>query len=196
MDEPTPAAPTPSDWREHQDPRIRKHIAYCQNYVARFDHGAPGHLDRHAVDTLAKQLDAQFEITADLARRNVELQAQLNVQPAIATELRRQVQNMRAEHVRLVAAKDGAYAERNKVLVLVALMAQRLGVKVGIGQHVGDDWDAEWRNILFIDLPAGQVSWHIHDDEAQMFYFVGGYGGEWDGHTTEEKYRRVLEPGL
>lgn len=101
--------------------------------------------------------------------------------------------------LRLIAQKDGAYAERDKCLVLIARMAQELGYKVGIGLHVdkpGEDWDADWRNILFIDLPAGQVSWHIHASEAQWFYFVGAYGGVWDGHTTEEKYQRVLEPGL
>lgn len=99
----------------------------------------------------------------------------------------------------LTAQKDAAYAERDKCLVLVALMAQRLGLKVGIGQHIdkpGEQWGADWRNILFIELPAGQVSWHIHDSEAHMFYFVGAYDGEWDGHTTAEKYDRVLEPGL
>jgi hypothetical protein len=96
-------------------------------------------------------------------------------------------------------AKDAAYSERDKCLVLMALMAQRLGLRVGIGLHVdkpGEDWDPEWRNILFIDLPAGQVSWHIHESEAHWFYFVGTYDGAWDGHTTDEKYKRVLEPGL
>lgn len=103
------------------------------------------------------------------------------------------------EFIELRAQKDSAYAERDKCLVLMALMAQRLGLKVGIGQHrdnPGEDWDADWRNILFIELPAGQVSWHIHDSEASMFYFVGAYDGEWDGHTTDEKYKRVIEPGL
>lgn len=96
-------------------------------------------------------------------------------------------------------AKNSACTERDKCLVLLALMAQRLGLKVGIGLHIdkpGETWDNDWRNILFIDLPSGQVSWHIHDSEAHWFYFVGAYGGEWDGHTTEEKYQRVLEPGL
>jgi hypothetical protein len=99
----------------------------------------------------------------------------------------------------LTAQKDSAYAERDKCLVLLALMAQRLGLKVGMGLHVdkpGEEWDADWRNILFIDLPAGQVSWHIHESETSWFYFVGAYDSEWDQHTTDEKYRRVLEPGL
>lgn len=101
--------------------------------------------------------------------------------------------------LRLIRQKDAAYNERDKCLVLLALMAQRIGLKVGMGLHVdkpGEEWDADWRNILFIDLPAGQVSWHIHESEARWFYFVGTYDGVWDGHTTEEKYQRVLEPGL
>lgn len=95
----------------------------------------------------------------------------------------------------LVAQKDNAYAERDKCLVLAALMAQRLGLKVGIGIDQKAE-SSEWASILFIDLPAGQVSWHIHESEASMFYFVGAYDGAWDGHTTDEKYQRVLEPGL
>lgn len=101
--------------------------------------------------------------------------------------------------LKLIRQKDMAYSERDKCLVLIARMAQELGLNVGMGLHVdkpGEDWDADWRNILFIDLPSGQVSWHIHQNEAQWFYFVGTYNGEWDGHTTDEKYRRVLEPGL
>ena len=96
-------------------------------------------------------------------------------------------------------SKDAAYKERDQCLVLMALMAQRLGLKTGIGLHrdgPGEEWYSEWRNILFIDLPSGQVSWHIHDSETSWFYFVGAYDGEWDGHTTEEKYQRVMEPGL
>jgi hypothetical protein len=91
---------------------------------------------------------------------------------------------------------DAVYAERNNCVALLALMALRLGLNAGMKLHVGDDWEDDWRNVVFIDLPSGQVSWHIHDSEAQKFYFLGTYDGEWDGHTTEEKYRRVLEPGL
>lgn len=106
---------------------------------------------------------------------------------------------MSDENAKLTAEKNNAYAERDMCLVMAALMAQRLGLKVGIGLHRDkpcETWDADWRNILFIDLPAGQVSWHLHDAETKWFYFVGAYDGEWDGHTTDEKYQRVLEPGL
>lgn len=192
-----------SDWRDHQDPRVRKHIAYCQNYVAKFDHGAPGHMDRHVVDTLAKQLDTWQEESRSQIQRNNALHAEI-------ADLRSQVEAVKqhrkldqyydvqinaAEIERLEAAKNGAYAERNKCLVLVALMAQRLGLTTGIGIDPNAE-TSEWQSILFIDLPAGQVSWHLHESETHMFYFVGAYGGTWDGHATDEKYRRVVEPGL
>ena len=61
--------------------------------------------------------------------------------------------------------------------------------------------------IVFIDLPTGQVSWHIHDSEFPMFDHLQWhprasternkwYSGKkaapiWDGHTTEEKYERL-----
>jgi hypothetical protein len=50
-------APTSPDWRDGLEPRIRAHVAYCQNYVTNHNHGAPGHLDRVTVDALAKLLD-------------------------------------------------------------------------------------------------------------------------------------------
>lgn len=95
----------------------------------------------------------------------------------------------------LTMQKDAAYAERDKCLVLMALMSQRLGLNVGMGIDPKASSD-EWESVLFIDLPAGQVSWHIHESETHWFYFVGAYDGIWDEHTTDEKYQRVMEPGL
>ena len=47
-----------------------------------------------------------------------------------------------------------------------------------------------------MDLPNGQVSWHIPDSELPLFDFLFPYAGEWDSHTAEEKYERVVNPGL
>lgn len=44
-----------------------------------------------------------------------------------------------------------------------------------------DPREPEWP-VAYITLPQGQVSWHIP-----------AYPEEWDGHTTEEKYRRCRE---
>lgn len=92
--------------------------------------------------------------------------------------------------------KNNAYSERNNCVVGLALLARDLGYKVGIAQHDPNDteWEDDWRNILVIELPTGQVTWHFHDSEMHMLYSFGALEGyEWDGHTTEEKYRRLLE---
>lgn len=85
------------------------------------------------------------------------------------------------------------YAERNICVALLANYAQRFGHLVGIRAHEGtEEWDNEWRHVLFIDLPTGQISWHLHDSELVNFPNVPIYGGKWDGHTTEEKHKRML----
>lgn len=98
------------------------------------------------------------------------------------------------EYEAALVQKDAAYAERNKCVALVARMAIAMGLAAGLGRHEESDqsWDDDWRNIVFINLPSGQVSWHIHDSDLPMFEFLGQYDGQWDGHTTEEKYSRVL----
>jgi hypothetical protein len=93
----------------------------------------------------------------------------------------------------LLGQKDKAYAERNLCVALVACIARWHGYTVGIKTHPQDDpeWDPEWMHILFIDLPTGQVSWHLHISEVENFPDIPVYQGTWDGHTTEEKYDRV-----
>ena len=91
---------------------------------------------------------------------------------------------------------DEVYAERNKCVSLIARMAQALHLEAFIGKHHGDDWDDDWRHVVFVQLPAGQVSWHIHNSDLPMFDFLPTFFKRnwWDGHTTEEKYRRVIAP--
>jgi len=86
---------------------------------------------------------------------------------------------------------DQAYRERNQLVTLLANMALARGWKAGRrwdrSQEVG------WENVVVIDLPTGQVSWHIgvHDGPVCQFETLPAYDGEWDGHTTDEKWERV-----
>ena len=98
----------------------------------------------------------------------------------------------------VMESRDSVYKERDMCVALIARMAVALGYKAGLGLHPSDDdtWDDEWRNIVYVDLPSGQISWHIHEDELEHFQSLGQYDGDWDGHSTEEKYRRVLNPGV
>lgn len=93
----------------------------------------------------------------------------------------------------LRAQKDQAYAERNKCVAFIARMALAVGWPAWLGRHPDTDeaWERDWLNIVFIELPTGQVSWHIHDSEMPLFDFLPSGGPPWDGHTTEDKYSRM-----
>lgn len=93
----------------------------------------------------------------------------------------------------LVEQKNAAYAERDKCVVAIAGAAIDLGLDAWLGRHEGGEWEDDWRNVVFIDLPTGQVSWHIHDSELHLFRFLKRSAAPWDGHDTEEKYRRLIE---
>lgn len=99
------------------------------------------------------------------------------------------IEKQQARIKELEAQKDGAYSERNQ---LVAALSKLL--PAWMERHSEEDtaWDNDWRNIVFIGLPTGQVSWHIHDSEIDHFqHLTKKAGSSWDGHTTEEKYRRL-----
>jgi hypothetical protein len=52
--------------------------------------------------------------------------------------------------------------------------------------------DDEYR-LLYVTTPDGQLSWHVHTDDADelLGHVPHDEAAEWDGHTTEEKYRRL-----
>lgn len=103
-----------------------------------------------------------------------------------------EVGTLRHQIVELMGSKDGAYIERDRCVAAIAALATRLGWSAWIGKHVGEQWDDEWRNIVFINLPFGQVSWHIRDNELPWFAFLPSVPERtWDGHTTEQKYERL-----
>jgi hypothetical protein len=77
---------------------------------------------------------------------------------------------------------DDTYFDRNQAAMALARCAIRLGFRVGVKP------DPEWP-ILFIDLPVGQVTWHIPSAELVGEWL--DYVGEWDGHTLDEKRKRM-----
>ncbi len=113
--------------------------------------------------------------------------------PATAEPTEDQVRN-HPLYLAMRNTKDGAYTERNRVVAAFARMAQSQGWPVAIIKTDIPGWDPEWHNCIFIETPFGQVSWHFHDDQRNLFPdTMVGTGAIWDGHTTEEKYRRLDE---
>jgi hypothetical protein len=98
------------------------------------------------------------------------------------------------------ARAQAAYTERNRCVAAIARAALALGCRAWLGKHPAEEtsppvatWDPEWTTIVFILLPAGQASWHIHDSEVPAFAFLVDMPpvGDYDGHTTPEKYERL-----
>lgn len=85
-----------------------------------------------------------------------------------------------------MSTKD-VYSERNQLVLTCAALLARQGIKVG--------WvdDREDRNyvILLMDLPTGQVSWHISRSEINVRDWPR-YAGHWDLHTTVVKHGRLI----
>lgn len=123
-------------------------------------------------DALAAQLAAAEELNRVAALGMSELEQRLAEAQARVRELE--------------AAKDGAYLERNH---LVAALARCF--PSGIRKTAIEGWSGDWHGCVYIDLPAGQISYHYHDSQAGLFKDLSAYTKPWDGHTTEEKYARL-----
>ena len=85
-------------------------------------------------------------------------------------------------------ATDPVYRERDQ---LVAALSKLFPAH--FANHDDADWEDEWRNIVCIHLPTGQVTWHIHVSEVPLFGHLTIGSNHWDGHDTPEKYRRLNE---
>ena len=85
---------------------------------------------------------------------------------------------------------DEAYFDRNQAVQLLAKYAMQAGHTVGWN----DNPDEPSWPILLIDLPEGQVSWHI--PQAEVVLTAPPYIGQWDGHTVVEKRRRIVRATL
>lgn len=105
-----------------------------------------------------------------------------------------EVMTQRAESAQQDAAgqrlwKETAYEERAKI---VSLLSRIYPAWIAAHDPLDASWDSQWRTIVFVDLPTGQVSWHMHDNDVGFFAHLTQGTKSWDGHTTEEKYNRVL----
>lgn len=84
---------------------------------------------------------------------------------------------------------DAVYAERDR---LVAVLSKLFPSFLARHPESDESWEDDWRWIVYVELPTGQASWHIHDSELSWFdHLERREGLFWDGHTTEEKYARL-----
>lgn len=88
---------------------------------------------------------------------------------------------------RLEKTVDAAYYERN---VLVSVLS-KLYVSYQHPTEI-DGWEKEWHNCVYIELPTGQVSYHYHDRDAELFAHVERHPVLWDQHTKDDVHARWL----
>ncbi|MFG1683531.1 helix-turn-helix domain-containing protein [Nonomuraea sp. NPDC049269] len=58
-----------------------------------------------------------------------------------------------------------------------------------------DPNEPDWP-VIYIETPAGQLSWHLSPDDLDLFDHVLRVTPDsitWDGHSTEEKYQRLAK---
>ncbi|MFI7080914.1 hypothetical protein ACIBO1_26780 [Micromonospora sp. NPDC049903] len=68
------------------------------------------------------------------------------------------------------------YDRRNALIWTALALAHEAGIPAGVGHDPSDLHPT----VVYIELPAGQISWHLPAHPAA-----------WDGHTTSTKYDRV-----
>lgn len=55
-----------------------------------------------------------------------------------------------------------------------------------------DPAEPDWK-VMTVQTPRGQMCWHISPDDMDLFEGLPLITPKpWDGHTTEEKYARLL----
>lgn len=78
--------------------------------------------------------------------------------------------------LRLIREQDTSYEPRYALVLLAVAMAVTGGLKAGFAI---DPAEPDWP-VAFIELPTGQVSWHMPAHPVPF-----------DGHSTPEKYDRT-----
>ena len=82
---------------------------------------------------------------------------------------------------------NSVYRERDQV---VAALSKVFPAHMAWHDEAG--WEDDWRNIVCVHLPTGQVTWHIHESERWPFFsHLHMQPNHWDGHSTKEKYDRL-----
>lgn len=82
------------------------------------------------------------------------------------------------ETLKSIEENDTNYKVRYDLVLRAMLFANDLGFATGIRI----DYDQQEWPVVYIELPTGQVSWHMPQHVVA-----------WDGHDTRTKYQRINE---
>lgn len=169
----------------------------CLNFTQRGSvRGKPCTDSWHDIANQSKETPREelLRLRNESVQRKADLIAANSVADQAVTEraaLRTAHEALSAEVADMRARKDVAYDERNRMVAVLTKL-----FPASLERHPEEDleWEDDWRWVVYIDSPAGQLSWHIHDRQVPMFEHLPRFQGrKWDGHTTEDKYKRLAE---
>lgn len=99
-------------------------------------------------------------------------------------------QRLQKENTTLKSQLDGVYHERNMLAMLAAKTMLDLGLQAGVG--VDEAASPEWSHVLFIDVPNGQLSYHLAPHEVKQFRDqLPEYTQPWDGSSKDHHHRLI-----
>jgi ElaB/YqjD/DUF883 family membrane-anchored ribosome-binding protein len=143
-------------------------------YGYRYEEPTP----RERYEAIQEHLDAMFQ----------DLQEAADDSEQRAENLEQRIDRLLDENrVLSVAAQqqtevtNRAYSQRAIAAVAFAHTVIALGGVAGVGIDGREDQPDAWRVVLYIDTPAGQISWHIAPDDQAMLQGLPKYVGTWDG---------------
>ena len=89
----------------------------------------------------------------ELEAQKVALEARVELAEKALGDKEHEAEELRARAGELRVQKDGAYAERNELAVLVATMARALGLQAG--RRLDDSAEKGWQALVMVELPGG-----------------------------------------
>lgn len=139
---------------------------------------------------------SQRELSAKASARSVKikeleqrirgLESMLYEAQNAALTNRSNFEDVREQRDEARRGKDAAYTERNQ---LVALLACLYPSWKGVDEKLEG---TPFETVVYIDLPTGQVSFHVPDRDIEFFNHVdSNQYRAWDGHATSEKFERI-----
>lgn len=91
----------------------------------------------------------------------------------------------------ILAYRDRAYQERNRLVCLVARLALLSGWRAGTWRD--PDGEPGFALVVGVELPTGQVSFHMDErDPVAPWTALPTFPGSYDQHTDVEKWDRLL----
>lgn len=147
--------------------------------------------DAEGPDATADATTHAYRLLAVLAEHALSLHAQIDSHiPEAKRVTAGTVARLMAELHELRRQLEAAYTERAEVLAFLA-------AALPSAMSASDEQDPD-RPVLMVHGSSGQMSWHIKGEDLPLFAHVdkvlpNSPRTAWDGHTSEEKYRRLRE---